>query len=429
MIESLAEWNEWWSTRKVRAELLGKPRHLSQRFDELTAFREIKTITGLRRTGKSTILFQFVDRLIRDLGVDPRNILYVNFDDPVLAGKHLKEVFDSYQRELNPPGKPYLFLDEVHNCPDWALFLKKIYDLRKLEQAFVTDSSSKYVLPEYSNLLTGRQISIRVRPLSFRELLNWHGFDAKPPFPSSTVNKLRHHLDDYLAWGGMPEVVLRDNPAQKRQLLNGYLADIIHKDVVERHNAKYHKVKMLADFILSNAGSLFSPRKFSRAHDLSLDSINRYMGYMAEVYLIDQVSKYDQSLRKRQINPKKVYVADNGFANVALRLGEGRGGLVENAVHSELARLEQEIFYWKGKGECDFVLAESGRPVRALQACDRLTADNVAREQGGLRGAMESLDISSGELVANDSDVKGAVPLWKWLMEAHAARPTAGARE
>jgi len=418
MMESLAEWNDWWSSGKVREELVGKRREPTQRFDELTAFREIKAITGLRRTGKSTLLFQFVDHLINVDGADPKNILYVNFDDPALAGKPMKEVFDMYQRELNPLVRPYLFLDEVHNCPDWASFLRKLYDLRKVEQAFVTDSSSRYVLPEYSQTLTGRQIGIRVGPLSFREYLDWQGFDAKPPYSSSSVNLIRHHLDDYLAWGGMPEVVLRGAVAQKRQLLESYVSDIIHKDIVERHHAKYHKVKMLADFLLSNAGCLFSPRKFSRVHGLSLDSINTYMGYMAEVFLIDQVAKFDASLRKRQINPKKVYVADNGLVSVSLRLGEGRGGLVENAVHSELARHGAEIFYWKGKGECDFVLASGGKPVRALQACDTLTAENAAREQSGLREAMEALGVKKGEIVANDASAPGAVPLWKWLLGA-----------
>jgi predicted AAA+ superfamily ATPase len=417
MMESLAEWNDWWSSGKVRAELIGRRREIGLRFGELTDFREIKTITGLRRTGKSTILFQFVDRLITVDGADPRNILYVNFDDPALAGKTLKEVFDAYQREMNPKAMPYLFLDEVHGCPDWAAFLRKLYDLRKVEQVFVTDSSSRYVLPEYSQVLTGRQMGIRVRPLSFEEYLDWQGFVAKPPYPSSAVNTIRHHLDEYLEWGGMPEVVLRGAAAQKRQLLESYVSDIIHKDIVERRHAKYHKVKMLADFLLSNAGSLFSPRKFFRAHGLSLDSINTYMGYMAEVFLIDQVPKFDASLRKRQINPKKVYVADNGFVTVSLRLGEGRGGLVENAVHSSLAAHDAELFYWKRKGECDFVLAKNGKPVRAVQACDRLTAENVGREEGGLSEAMEALNVP-GKLVANDGS--GGEPLWKWLLEPRA---------
>ncbi|MCI0479825.1 AAA family ATPase, partial [Candidatus Uhrbacteria bacterium] len=126
MMESLSEWNDWWSSGRVRPEMAGKPRGLTSSLDDLLSTREIKVVTGLRRTGKSTLMFQFVDGLLASRGIDPADVLYVNFDDPFLAGKPLKEVFDAYQRAMNPKGLPYLFLDEVHGCPDWAAFLRRM---------------------------------------------------------------------------------------------------------------------------------------------------------------------------------------------------------------------------------------------------------------------------------------------------------------
>ena len=148
MINSLSEWNGWWNEKKVESELIGKKRtEIIKELIELMDLREIKIITGIRRGGKSTLFYQLIDFLLRG-GVDSKEILLINFEDDILAEKKLRDIFDVYQSNISSDKKPYLFLDEVHRCKDWVLFIRKLYDLKKLKQIFITDSSSNFIKPE-----------------------------------------------------------------------------------------------------------------------------------------------------------------------------------------------------------------------------------------------------------------------------------------
>ncbi len=425
MIEALAEWNEWWKSGEVDAELLGQKRALSREADDFFSFREIKTVTGLRRSGKSTLLYQFIDNLLKEKMVDRKRILLVNFEDPVLAGATLGEIFDAYQTHINPDKLPYIFLDEVHRCREWALFLRKLYDLKKIEQAFITDSSSRFVRAEYASVLTGREISFTMFPLSLSEYLEWNDTKTVPPYSQSDVNRIKHHLNTYLRWGGMPEVALKTSETHKKILLNNYLGDIVHKDIVERYNANYKKIKGLVDYLVANPGTLFSPRKYLKMYGLSLDSLNTYLGHLEDVFLVHLIPKFSYSVKSQQLSQKKVYLLDTGFfGGASYHFSENTGHIYENAVLINLLRKEKEIYYWKGKQECDFVIKDGNRLSTAIQVCCSLNADTKEREVGGLLEAMDSLNIETGVLVTSDKEgteeVDGRliqyIPLWKYLL-------------
>jgi predicted AAA+ superfamily ATPase len=429
MIEALAEWNEWWSSGKVDPELVGRKRKQSGNAEEFLSFREIKTIIGIRRSGKSTLIYQFIDYLLKKNGVDPSRILFVNFEDPILSKATLGEIIDSYQTHVNPDEKPYLFLDEVHRCKEWALFLRKLYDLRKIKQAFITDSSSRFIESEYASVITGREVNITVFPLSFYEYLSWNGIKLTPPYARDRINRIKSMLNSYLQWGGLPEVVLRTSETHKKVLLNDYLGDIVHKDIIERYNANYKKIKGLIDFLVANPGTLFSPRKYSRIYGLSLDAINTYSGYLEEVFLFFPVSKYDYSVRKQQLSPKKMYLCDTGFfGGTGFRFTENKGRTFENAVFIDLKRKGKEIYYWKGRGECDFVVKEGNKLSMAIQVCydPGLTAKD--REIKGLIEAMETLKIKEGLIITENVEQTEKIgrksvryiPLWKYLLSSNA---------
>ncbi|HLD41620.1 MAG TPA: ATP-binding protein, partial [archaeon] len=315
VIETLSEWNHWWKEKKVEADLLGKERLALRDLESSMEFREVKLFIGLRRSGKSTLLYQWIERLL-SAKVKPEEVLLINFEDDVLANKSLSEVFNAYQSNINPDTKPYLFLDEVHRCKDWVLFLRKLYDLKKVKGVFITDSSSKFIEEEYSRVLTGRTISLPVFPLSFKEYLAWKGISLSSHMDREECNRLKKELLGFLEWGGFPEVFFKTHAAKKK-LLTEYFSDIIHKDIVERYNISYAKIKPLADFLVSNAGSFFSPRKYSREYGLSLESINIYMGCFNEVFLFFCLPKFSYSIRTQQLSQKKVYVSDLGFFNNA----------------------------------------------------------------------------------------------------------------
>lgn len=425
MIEALVDWNEWWNTNQVDMELIGRSRELSKKADDFFSFKEIKTIIGLRRSGKSTLLYQFINDLLTRKKVPPNKILFINFEDPTLSKLTLEQLFNAYQTHINPDVRPYLFLDEVHRCSDWALFLRKMYDLRKIEQIFITDSSSKFIQSEFASIITGREVTINVFPLSYLEYLSWKKQHVAPPFTQKNINTMKHHLQTYIRWGGLPEIILKPSEAQKKILLNDYLSDIVHKDIVERYNANYQKIKTLVDYLVTNPGVLFSPRKYSRSSGLSLDALHTYIGYLEQVFLIHMIPKFSYSLRSQQITPKKIFLADTGFFwGTKSHFSENIGHLYENIVLIDLMRKNKEVYYWKEKGECDFIVKEGKQITTAIQVCSNLTDEQRHRELNGLIEAVKALKIRKGIVITSDEERMEKkenltiqyIPLWKYLL-------------
>lgn len=424
MLTSLAEWNHWWKEKRVEKDLLGRERKSLKELKKSLGYKEIKLLIGIRRSGKSTLFYQLVSLLL-ERGIDPKHILLVNFEDDVLSKETLKDIFNMYQSNINPEKKPYLFIDEVHRCKEWALFLRKLYDLKKTEQIFITDSSSKFIKSEYAQVLTGRNLGIDIFPLSFNEYLDWKGVAAKSPISREDANRIKKELLGYLKWGGFPEVYSRE-PAAKKKLLTEYFSDIINKDIIERYNLNYSKVKPLADFLVTNSTKPFSPRRYSREHNLSLESISTYIQYFKEVSLFHLLPRFAYSIRAQQLSPKKAYVADLGFFNnLGFRFSENIGRAYENAVFLELKRKAKELYYWNGKHECDFLIKEGIKVKAAIQVCYELTRENKERELNGLVEAMDKFKLNKGLIITADYEkeekVSGKkvifVPLWKWLIE------------
>ena len=424
VVETLSEWNHWWREKKVEPELSGEKRQTLKELKEFLSYREIKSLLGIRRCGKSTLFYQLIEHLLSE-NTPPEDVLLINFEDDVLSKKTLKEIYDTYQSNINPDTKPYLFLDEVHRCSEWVLFLRKLYDLKKVKQIYITDSSSKFIKSEYASVLTGRNIGLTVFPLSFKEYLEWKKINFKQPLAREEINKIKNELFEFLKWGGFPEVFYKPGTA-KKILLTEYFGDIIHKDIVERYNVNYSKIKPLADFLVSNSTLPFSPRKYSRTYGLSLESINSYTGYFSEVFLFYFIPMFSYSLKSQQLSQKKPYICDNGFFNnLGFRFTENIGRVYENAVFLELKRRGKEVYYWKDKHECDFLIKDRLEIKEAIQVCCKLTEENREREIKGLEEALEKFNLNEGLIITADYEKEESsegkkikfIPLWRWLLE------------
>ncbi|MGA1822702.1 MAG: ATP-binding protein [Thermoplasmatota archaeon] len=383
--------------------------------------KEIKTITGIRRCGKSTLIYQIIDGLLTD-GIAGNDIILINFDDDMLSGKPLSDIMSVYLSRIGMSEKINIFLDEVHRCPDWVGYLRKKFDLRRVGQVVITDSSSKFIKGEYTTLLTGRTIDIKLNTLSFIEFSKWNGMNTEVPLSQNDMDRSRHMLERYLRWGGFPEVALAESDIQKKILLKSYIDSILYKDVVERYDANIHKLKILVDYILSTPAAKFSPRKFSRNHDISLETLNNYIRYLREVNLIHVVPRFDYSLNKVMRSTKKLYIEDTGLLeNLGFRFMEGMGKLYENSVCNELLRREFEVYYWSDdRSECDFIAKKGKDLVMAIQVCYDLNTDNIKREIEGLGNACSRLEIDKGMIISSrvpDLDLENfeVVPLWQFL--------------
>ena len=423
----LADWNVWWEKNEVPQNLLGQKRGISNELIDLMELKEIKIITGVRRSGKSTILYQIIQHLLNK-GVPSKNILLLNFEDAALAHYSPEEIYESYLSELNPAFDNFVFIDEVQRKEGWENWIRKKYDLKHATNFFVTGSSASLLKKEYSTLLTGRNISEEVFPLSFREFLDFSGIhvDNAEIISTETRSKVLFNLKKYLEWGGFPEIFFT-NENYKRRLLNQYFEDIVYKDIVDRYGTNSMKTKELGVYLLTNIANSLSMRNARNALGFGLETISDYIAYMVEAYLLYVVPIYSPSLKIQSANPKKIYCIDTGLRNaVSFKFSEDVGRLAENAVFVELKRHKQEVYYWKNNiGEVDFIVKDGLWPVEAIQVCWNLDDERTKkREVRALWSAMTEFDLNKGFIITEDTEgleeIDGKqiyfIPMWKWFL-------------
>ncbi len=422
IIEILDEWNFWSKTPDCGIMRDG---YLSQ-FEQMKATKQVVFITGVRRSGKSTLMKQHIKELI-DKGDDKRNFLYINFEEPKfideLSVEFLIDAFDAYLEIVQPTSTPNLFLDEIQHVKGWERFVRSLHE-KGSANIFVSGSSARLLSKELGTALTGRHVDIHVYPLTFREFLEFNNLKLKTTLDIvSNKLKIRQMMRDYLSSGGFPLVVLFEG---KNEILRNYFNDIILQDIAERYRViKVDKLRSLAKYYLTNIGAPSSFRKIANFIGISLDSVERYSYYFSDAYLIFFVKKFSYSLKEQEINPRKVYAIDPGLRNiVSFKFSEDMGKLYENVVFLELYRRGEEVYYHKGKYECDFVVKRGETIAQAFQVCYSLTEHNRVREIAGMLEAMHEFKLSEGTIITDEMETVEMhgeksiryVPLWKWLL-------------
>src|SRR3989344_4887021 len=423
IIEILEDWNFWKKDLDIgiiRGSYL-------ERLEKLSQTQQVITITGVRRAGKSTLIKQYISTKIKK-GEERRNFLYVNLEEPKfrseLSLEFLQTIYEAYLEILNPSSKPSLFLDEVQLIPGWEKFVRGLHEKNKAT-IFVSGSSAKLLSKEFATVLTGRHVDLKIYPLIFQEFLGFKGLIIKDQLDVfSQKTKIKQLLKEYLEYGGYPLVALKES---KKEILTNYFEDILSKDVAERYRIKkVEKLRGLAQFYLTNVSSLASFRKIKEFLGISLDTVERFSFYLEESYLLFLKNKFSYSLKEQEINPRKIYCIDNGIKNlVSFRFSENLGSSYENAVFFQLLVLGRDIFYWKGKQECDFIIKQEGKITDAMQVCFNFSRENEERELSGLLEALNNFKLREGKIITADLEETRVInkkkimfiPLWKWLLE------------
>jgi uncharacterized protein len=361
-------------------------------------------LSGIRRCGKSTLLKQ----LMRGT----KNFYYFNFEDPRAMDfeasdfQKLDEVFNEECGKSN-----FYFFDEIQNVKKWELFVRQILDRQK--HAIITGSNASLLSKELGTRLTGRHLRYELFPFSYNEFLKLKKANA------GTAS-----FEDYFQHGGFPEYI----KLGKDQILQELFNDIITRDVVVRHNIRSAAAaKNMALYLLTNVGTAFSYTKLKKMFDIgSVNSVISFVSHFEDSYLLFTVPKFDYSLKKQLINPKKVYSIDNGLSNVnSASFSADKGKMLENMVYIGLRAARREIFYFQEKGECDFVIKERNKIIEAIQVCYELTDDNKDREVNGLLAALAKFNLKDGLILTyrqeDDFSVEGkkikVMAVWKWLLK------------
>ncbi|MHA1272564.1 MAG: ATP-binding protein [Promethearchaeota archaeon] len=422
IIEILSSWNFW---NKKHDTGIFREKYL-EKLNNLLKTEQIIAITGIRRSGKTTLMKQFIKKKIIE-GENPLSFLYVNLEEPKFLGElsleFLQQIYDAYIELIKPNDIPYILLDEVQNINGWERFVRALHE-KKEAHIIVSGSTSKLLGKELGTLLTGRWLELKVYPLDFKEFLDFKGIELKSKLDLlSNKSKIKQLLREYLEFGGFPLVVLKE---EKEEILERYFNDIVGRDIIERYKIrKIEKLRFLAKYYLTNISSLITYRRIAKFMGLSLDSVERFSSYLMEICVIFLIPKFSYTLKVQEVNPKKVYCIDPGLANFfGFRFSDNIGKLYENIVYLSLIENKMQVYYYKNKNECDFVIMEGQKITKAIQVSYEIT-ENKEREINGLLEAMNFFNLEEGFIITEDFESEEIInnkkikyiPLWKWLLE------------
>lgn len=359
-------------------------------------------ISGVRRCGKSTFMRQLMN--------SQKNPCYFNFEDPralnfeVSDFKKLEEIFNEEHGMCNA-----FFFDEIQNIPKWEVAVRFLLDRGK--KVVVTGSNASLLSRELGTRLTGRHLRHELFPFSYTEML--------------ILTKEKQGIesfDRYMGKGGFPEYLKYD----RIDILQSLFEDIIARDIIVRHNIRNSEtVKEMALYLLTNSSKEFTYNSLRKIFSLgSTNTATSFVSYLEDSYLVFTVPKFDYSLKKQLVNPKKVYSIDVGLANAnSISFSEDRGRVLENMVYLKLREKTREVFYYRRKGECDFVVREGRKITRAVQVCHNLNEENQEREINGLLEALNEFNLKEGLILTHNQEDQLKVrnrkiivkPAWKWM--------------
>ena len=332
----------------------------------------VKVITGMRRSGKSTLMSQFIEKLKAD-GVPDDRIFLINFEMAEYQYLSDKDVLNKWILDNIPKeGQCYVFLDEIQNVKDWEMSVSALQIIPNCD-VYITGSNSKMLSSELSTHISGRYIEVKVLPLSFSEYLELHPSDDKD-----------RRFRDYLRYGALPVV----NPDSDRIFIEGLLEGVFNtvlvKDILSRlRTDDVSKITAIARFLYSNIGNITNIENIATETGISNPTVSRYVEEMSKAFLFYYAEKYDIVGKKILKTNGKFYASDLGMRNVILGLGLARdiSKPLENVVFMELLRRGYEVRIGSYRDwEVDFT-AIGPDGVEYYQICETMLSDDTYKRE------------------------------------------------
>lgn len=366
---------------------INRPEYL----DRLIEFKDkdiVKIITGIRRCGKSTLLDIFEDYLLES-GVDAGHIIHINLES--LKYRHLTDylaLYDFISENIAEKGRTYLIFDELQEVNHW----EKAVESFRLDfdvDIYITGSNAYLLSTEFSTLLSGRYVEIRLLPLSFKEFLTFYEFEAGTP--------MEDRFQRYLQYGGMP--ILREfdfNTARVNEILEGIYTTVVLRDVLERNpGTDQLLLKKLVLFLCDNIGNITSPNRIGNVLSaegeldkekarggIASKTVDKYIAMLNNAFIFRSVGRYDIKGRQLLKTLEKNYIIDLGFRNMLLGYRDAdRGHILENVVYLELLRRDYRISVGKvGEYEVDFVAEKPDKKVY-IQVTETMQGEEVRERE------------------------------------------------
>ena len=381
----------------------------------------IKVITGVRRSGKSTLLLMFKDYLLNNNTLED-NIIYINFESALYDDiKNYKDLYQ-YVKEKIKKDKVYLLLDEVQNVEVWEKAINSFsvdFDI----DIYITGSNAYLLSSELSTLLSGRYIEIKMYPLSFKEYLVFNKYNTK----SDLDNKFM----EYLKYGGLPAITLiKDNDELVLSYLNDIYNTIVKKDIIDRNNIKDTALlENIIKYLATNIDSSVSSTKISNylnTNKIALNSnhqtIDNYLNMLEKSFIMYKADRTDIKSKALLKTLGKYYIADTGIRNIILGFRNiDEGHLLENIVYLELLRRGYKVNIGKTNDyEVDFV-AENPNTIKYYQVTKTIVTEEVRKRE--LR-SLESINDNYEKIILTldkpfSKDYNGikVINIIDWLLE------------
>jgi hypothetical protein len=381
---------------------------------------KIVSLTGIRRSGKSSILI-LLSQLLKKEGKD---VLYCNLEDMRL--KTSKNVLDDLLKFFGDKGT--LLLDEITNIPDWDNWLTRIHEMTKGQLSIICTSSIRSLLIPTKSL-RGRMVIFDQFTLSFAEFLRFKEFNYE--HTTAGLGKLEQLFEEYLIYGGFPEIALIVDNITKINIILGYFRDILGLDVANLSNINLSLIELFGKYTLET--TFFSASKCynflkTLGYKIAKQTILEIEKSSESASIFFFVPIYATSIKDRSQYPRKVYAGDTGFYySITGKIDYGK--LLVNIVYLELRRSikpNQEINYWRNQAgyECDLIIREGLNVKELYQVCYNFEDEKTKKRE--IRGVFESakeFNIKSGIIITKNAEndlihdgiqVK-IIPILKWL--------------
>ena len=409
-------------------------RLIAEKQEEITSVKLVKrpielepsanyVLIGLRRAGKSYLMYQIIQDLIKSKKITMEEVLYINFEDERIASIKAKELgllLDAYKEMFD--FKPLIFLDEIQNIDGWEKFARRLADAKY--RVFVTGSNAKMLSKEIHTTLGGRFIAREVFPFSFQEYLTYHNISLKKNWEyTNTQTQVIRAFQEYFYHGGFAELFAIND---KRSWINSLYQKILLGDIISRNNIRNENaIRVLAKKI---AESVMQPSSLTRMKNivdstgttLARNTLVEYLQFLTDAYLVFGISNFSDKLSDKETF-KKRYFFDNGLLNNFLFDPETK--LLENLVAIDLKKkYGDDLFYYKKNIEVDFFIPKAGRAIQVAYSI--ADATTFQREITALVKLAEFHKLKKVEVVTFSEETTlqengitiQVIPAWKWLL-------------
>lgn len=401
----LSKWNPWWRDGSVKKELLGKRRNSFYEIIKFADKRQIIAIKGQRRVGKTTLMYQIIDYLLKEMKIDKFKILYFSFDEEI---EEIDRLLDFYQKDIlknkiDKFDKIYLFFDEIQKLKDFSKKIKILYDLNPNLKIFISGSSSLEIDKGYKENLTGRCIEFILKPLTFKEYLDFKNIDVDKERVNVYIKDLEIELLKYILNSGIVEVINEDDEEFIRKyFIDSILNRIIYQDITQSFRISEPEMLIKIFKIISlRPGSILNYQNLSMELGRDRRTIEKYINYLKYSMLINLIFNFSKNLSTSEKKLKKVYNINTTysylFSKEMSNLNETLPFIYETII---VNNFDINFFFrTTSKREVDFIKIDNNKiiPIE-LKYKERIRNDDL----NGLIYFLDKFKLDEGILLTKD---------------------------